>query len=160
MARGPERGHERLEGIRTGRARVLQVRDRGRVHVVDDAVVAASLEAPDHVGAHPAESDHAQFHGFSPLWEIRVNSTANSLGCRYGKWQRYIVVNNSRLFFQRIEQISQSAGRVVSQVYSEHATTALLERGQISERLGQDQSVECIVRLRYGQMVGRLIDDL
>jgi hypothetical protein len=33
-----------------------------RLEVVNDALVAGSPKAPHHVGSHPAQSDHAQFH--------------------------------------------------------------------------------------------------
>ena len=36
-----------------------------RMEVVNDALVAGPQKAPHHVGSHPAQSDHAQFHGGS-----------------------------------------------------------------------------------------------
>ena len=33
-----------------------------RLEVVNDALVAGPQKAPHHVGSHPAQSDHAQFH--------------------------------------------------------------------------------------------------
>ncbi len=38
-----------------------------RMDVVNDALVAGAHKAPHHVGSHPAQSDHAQFHGFTVL---------------------------------------------------------------------------------------------
>ena len=37
-----------------------------RMEVVNDALVTGPQQAPHHVGSHPAQSDHAQFHATLP----------------------------------------------------------------------------------------------
>ena len=54
---GGRAGHPGLAGERV---------DRRRVDVVADALVAGQFQAADHVGAHPAEADHAELHGGKP----------------------------------------------------------------------------------------------
>jgi hypothetical protein len=34
------------------------------VSVVDDALLPAALEAPNHVGSHSTQTDHAELHGY------------------------------------------------------------------------------------------------
>jgi hypothetical protein len=54
-----ERGDEILQRPRAAR---VDLGDLRRIAVVRDARVAAFLETPDHVAAHPAESDHSELH--------------------------------------------------------------------------------------------------
>ena len=39
-----------------------EIGHRRRRPVEHDAIVAVANQAPDHVGAHPAESDHSELH--------------------------------------------------------------------------------------------------
>ena len=54
--------HEVGEGLGTDRFVPRQIRDRLRRHVEDHALVATLDEAPHHVGAHSAQSDHRELH--------------------------------------------------------------------------------------------------
>ncbi len=42
---------------------LLQLLDHVGVDVVHDAAVPVAHEAPDQVGPHPSEADHAELHG-------------------------------------------------------------------------------------------------
>ena len=53
---------ELVERARARRALGLEPRDRVLAAVVDHAVVAAAHQAPDHVGPHAPQSDHAHLH--------------------------------------------------------------------------------------------------
>ena len=44
-----------------------ELTDRFWRHVEDHALMASLEKPPDHVGAHPAEADHSELHGNSPL---------------------------------------------------------------------------------------------
>jgi hypothetical protein len=51
-----------LKRGRAGGTFLLQRGHRGRPDVVDHALVAVTHQAPDHVGAHPPESNHSHLH--------------------------------------------------------------------------------------------------
>src|SRR6266702_3005868 len=60
---------EIAERTRAGRAFIRQLLHRIGAAVIHDALVAAFLQAPNHVRAHPSQSDHAKLH--------RVSSSAS-----------------------------------------------------------------------------------
>src|SRR5258705_1542601 len=53
---------EVVDGRGAGGAFTNKLLHRFRAAVVDDALMAIFLEAPHHVGAHSAQSDHAELH--------------------------------------------------------------------------------------------------
>src|SRR4051812_313819 len=56
-----------------------QLGHRGRVQVIDDALVPATEQAADHVAAHASEADHADLH-WSPLFLATVGLASQALG--------------------------------------------------------------------------------
>ena len=61
-ARLRERGRKFIERGGADGALLDQPVHRLAVSVVDDAVMSPAYQAADHIGAHPAESDHAELH--------------------------------------------------------------------------------------------------
>ena len=57
---------ELRQRARAGGALALELRDRGLVDVVDDALVAVPHQAPHDVGPHAAEADHSELHDRVP----------------------------------------------------------------------------------------------
>jgi hypothetical protein len=59
--------HEVLERRRPEGSLFDECLDNLRMDVVNDALVTGPQKAPHHVGSHPTQSDHAQFHAVSLL---------------------------------------------------------------------------------------------
>ena len=54
--------HEIFEGCGPDGFFLSQIRDIGGVEIEDHAFVFAAHQAPHHIGAHAAQSDHSQLH--------------------------------------------------------------------------------------------------
>jgi hypothetical protein len=63
---------ETFERLRPDRAFLGQHINRFGMNIVNDALVTAASKAAYHVGPHPAQSDHAQFHKFLLRFSARI----------------------------------------------------------------------------------------
>jgi hypothetical protein len=61
-ARSFELRHQICERARCDRAMLRERSSGARVHVVDDALLFSTQQAPNHVRAHAAQTDHSDFH--------------------------------------------------------------------------------------------------
>src|SRR6266478_1965126 len=64
--------HEVVERRRARRAFCAKLLHGIGAAVVDNALVPVLLQAAHHVGAHPAETDHAELHSFAPVAKVEL----------------------------------------------------------------------------------------
>ena len=131
--------HELLERRRAGRAFLGERADGVRDRVVDDALVAAAHQAPHHVGAHPAESDHSELHvDSSSLNERAVTAGATFLSPAPSRSPRRACCSPAR--------------HVGAEVDAQRAPAALGEHLEVAARLRGLDDAERVLLPRHRQV--------
>ena len=95
--------HEILKRIRANRAFFGKRLHGIRMNVVDNAVVAGPHKTPDHVVSHPAQADHAQFHGILPTWYL-MRAREQPIAREWGKTHEHRSPDTGRV--QEASEIS------------------------------------------------------
>src|SRR5208283_18279 len=80
-ARLLELGDEVVDGSGPGGTLAGKLLHRIRAAVIDNALVAIFLETPNHIGAHPAQPDHAELHGESLREKLKTKIECYARAC-------------------------------------------------------------------------------
>src|SRR5207249_4561697 len=71
--------YELVEGGGTDGAFLRESLDGVRRDIVDHALMAAAHQAPHHVGAHPAQTDHSQLHSKLLVTKARPSTSDSAV---------------------------------------------------------------------------------